>query len=707
MKKLIASVLLGAMLVGGAGSAFAEDSAAATELVLAESSHLVLDREAGYVDKIDGTVTVADLKANFAGVVSIAGKDGVAKADDAVVATDDAVVAGEDVLKALIYGDVNRDGKVNLGDVSSILKQIAKWETETSQLAADVNKDEKVNLADVSKMLKKIAKWDDISLGNVRMVFENKALTAEHEDSTLDLSFTSIMNKIAADQEYDHSERSYKIKLAKNEFESCTVLLWSDVDREGMTAELAPFVSEYGDATLDGKLEWVMYAPNYSYFDKIDAEHFSFAKVNREGNVIGDGIPEIVMGMSDTFEMKAQTLQQFVITVESTKDTPAGMYTSTITFKDADGKEVKTAAVYAYVWDFTVPDAPYSASLFSGWTGNTDVYDMMLDYNLSGYTLPYEITDERADAYMNDPRVTAFVIAGGAAGPNGEYGVDMYGGSMNKTPEQTVANYNKVASNPEWFKKGLFYYTDEPWGDGLDKVKTSYEYVTDLLGTTNIRNITPLAGNDGNNSTYCQANDVDPVAYIDPYISVWCPQSTAFHLWSEGGKWGLRRFVKRYGEFADRAKEFKANGDEMWWYVCCAPEVPYANYFTFYQGVIVRLLSWQQFFNDVDGVLYYRTFGGMISKHKFDIGNGDGILAYEGKYWGRDGYAASWRLIQIRDGFDDFDYLRMAEELVGREAVMKVVTKVSSGMLKYTEDYRVLEACRDEIVKMIVDNQGK
>ncbi|MBE6708321.1 MAG: DUF4091 domain-containing protein, partial [Ruminococcaceae bacterium] len=142
-----------------------------------------------------------------------------------------------------------------------------------------------------------------------------------------------------------------------------------------------------------------------------------------------------------------------------------------------------------------------------------------------------------------------------------------------------------------------------------------------------------------------------------------------------------------------------------WWYVCCAPEVPYANYFTFYQGVIVRLLSWQQYFNDVDGVLYYRTFGGQISKYHFDIGNGDGVLQYEARLWGRTGYAPSWRLLQIRDGFDDFDYLRMAEELVGREAVMKVVTKVSSGMLKYTEDYRVLEAARDEIVQMILDNQ--
>jgi len=718
MKKLIASVLLGAMLVGGAGSAFAEDSAAATELVLAESSHLVLDREAGYVDKIDGTVTVADLKANFAGAVSVAGKDGVAKADDAVVATDDAVVAGEDVLKALIYGDVNRDGKVNLGDVSSILKQIAKWETETSQLAADVNKDEKVNLADVSKMLKKIAKWDDISLGNVRLVYENKALTAENEDDTLDLFFSDMMLKTIAEDTEHTGEYAHKMKLAKNETESCQAYLYSENNREGLSAEITDFVSEYGDATMKAELEWVKYYGNAISYPiiKNDRTRETGKWQNSDEYVDwyhGD-IPEVLLDMADTFELEGQRTQHFVITAKSTKDTPAGMYTATFSVKDGD-KVIKTGTIYAYVWDFTLPDAPYSASLFAtaqyaydeekGEWDRKDYYDMLLDNNISGYNLPYAITDPRADAYMNDPRVSAFVIAGGGHW----YGDNMYGGSMDRTDQETIDYYNKVMSNPEWAKKGLFYYTDEPYGNRLDNVKMTYERVTELLGTTNIRNITPLAGNDGYGSDYCQTNEVDPVAYIDPYINVWCPQSGAFHLSTEGGKWTPRRWLNKFGEFADRAKAFKERGEEMWWYVCCAPEIPYANYFTWYQGAVVRVLSWQQYYNDVDGVLYYGigVHWDKISKHQFEIYNGDGVLAFPGEFWGRTGPQESWRLYQIRDGFDDIDYLSMAEELVGRDEVMKVVRKVTTGMLRYTEDHNVINAARDEIVKIILENQAK
>ena len=204
-----------------------------------------------------------------------------------------------------------------------------------------------------------------------------------------------------------------------------------------------------------------------------------------------------------------------------------------------------------------------------------------------------------------------------------------------------------------------------------------------------------------------QAKNIDVIEYIDPYINVWCPQAHAYHLLEEKGKWTPRYAYNKYGDYADRARALKEKGEEIWWYVCVDPQVPYANYFSCYQGVINRMVSWQQYFNDVDGSLYYRTFGGTITKYKFDIGNGDGVLQYRVDTWGREGYGASWRLYQVRDGFDDFDYLSMTEELLGREAAMNVVKKVTTGMLRFTEDYRVMDAARDELAWLILEAQGK
>ena len=695
MKKILSAVLVGTMLLTSAAAVFAEDEQ--NGLALTDSSHLKLDRESGYIDMIDGTITAAELKENFATDVTVTSPDGEARADDADVATDDVVTAGDDSIKALIYGDADRNGKINLSDVSAMLKYAASWNIDISEAAADVDKNDEANVADVSKLLKYLAGWDNISLGNVRMIAENVKQTAEHEDATIDMYFTSMMNKTAREVTESTGEYVYKMKLARNETESCQVILAATENKEGLTAELSPFEYEFGGYSIDGEIEWIYY---YSTSVLPDAS-LGYRGDNQDNFVSGD-YPEVVLPMAESFELTANRAQHMVISVTTGKDAPAGMYRAVLDIKDSEGQVIKTAYVYAYVWDFTLPDAPYSASLFCnasyGDSTYEDYYNYLLDYNLSSYILPYDITDSRADAYMSDPRVTAFVIAGGG---------HMYGGIMGASDEDTIARYNKVMSNPEWAKKGLFYYTDEPYGAGLVNVKTTYEYVTNLLGTTDIRNITPLAANNSYVDEEHQAKGIDPVEYISPYINVWCPQSPAFHLRSEGGTWSPARSVIEYGEFVDRAAAFRERGDEIWWYVCCSPDEHYANLFTWYQGVVIRDFMWQQYFNDVDGQLYYSVSQNWdsITKYKFDIANGDGTLLFPGEKFGFSGPCASWRLIQLRDGFDDFDYLSMAEELVGRDAVMKVVNKVTTGMLEYTADYKVVEAARDEIAKLIVDAQ--
>ncbi len=704
MKKLLVSALAAAMLLTGASTVLADDTAPVTTgLSLSEDSHLVLDTETGYVDKIDGTITVGSLKANFVGAVTVADK-----ADDAAVATDDVISAGGESLRALIYGDVDRNGKINLADIAGVLKKIARWDNDISADAADVDKNGKMNLADVSKMLKHIAKWDDISLGNVRMVFENKANKIDGDDSSLILSFTNMMEKNGRGETEFNGNFSYKMKLGKNETESCQALMVADSDREGMSAELSEFVYEYGDATLDAKLEWVNYYDhNLAYPIMTDEYKGNSNWQNREGCVVwhGDEYPEIVLPMADTFELEADKLQHMIISVTSKKDSPAGMYKATLDIKDAEGNVVKSAPVYAYVYNFALPDAPYSASLFcTQWYGGKDgkysykdYYDYMLDNNLSGYILPYEIDTPEGQAYMSDPRVTAFVIAGT---------YEKYGAIMGESDEDTKKYFEIVQSNPEWAKKGLFYYTDEPWGEGLQEVKTTYEHLVNVLGTTEgIRNITPLAGNNTYADAECQNKGIDPVEYIKPYINVWCTSSAAFMDTAKGGYFTTRRSLSMYGEFRERAEAFRERGDEIWWYTCTGPEIPYTNLFTWYQGVVLRDLWWQQYMNDVEGFLYYGTgvHWDKISKYQFNIYNGDGVLMYPGEYFGCEGPQASWRLYQVRDAYDDFDYLKMAEEAVGREAVMKIVSEVTTGMLNYTEEYTDLEAARAKLIDILVE----
>lgn len=60
----------------------------------------------------------------------------------------------------VIKGSVNGDDRINLADVSAVLKKIAKWDVVIDETAADVDANGKVTLADASMILKKIAGWD-------------------------------------------------------------------------------------------------------------------------------------------------------------------------------------------------------------------------------------------------------------------------------------------------------------------------------------------------------------------------------------------------------------------------------------------------------------------------------------------------------------------------------------------------------------------
>ncbi|NLW87998.1 MAG: DUF4091 domain-containing protein [Planctomycetes bacterium] len=130
-----------------------------------------------------------------------------------------------------------------------------------------------------------------------------------------------------------------------------------------------------------------------------------------------------------------------------------------------------------------------------------------------------------------------------------------------------------------------------------------------------------------------------------------------------------------------RARQARAKGVKVWWYVCAGPFKPYPNVFIEYPLIDTRLLlGFMSFAYEVDGFLYYKM-SSPINNNKCISGgpytdwnpasyqsstghkwNGDGHLWYPGP----DGPVTSIRMENWRDGLEDYEYLVLARESTRR-----------------------------------------
>ena len=190
----------------------------------------------------------------------------------------------------------------------------------------------------------------------------------------------------------------------------------------------------------------------------------------------------------------------------------------------------------------------------------------------------------------------------------------------------------------------------------------------------------------------------------------------------------------RYMANLDRATQARAAGMEVWWYTCCGPRHPYANWFIEYPAVEARLLMGEQaFFSGTQGYLYYqlsrwvhRSYKDPITKpivkgpltdwdpRSFNDYNGDGSVFCAGP----DGPLSTIRLENIRDGLEDYEYLWMLRRALAlveaRKAARPAETwaaaakqalrppqKLADFMTKFDRDPKLLLDRRDRVARLL------
>jgi hypothetical protein len=420
-------------------------------------------------------------------------------------------------------------------------------------------------------------------------------------------------------------------------------------------------------------------------------------------------VPDPLMDM-DTFDVDKGALKPVWITVHSPENIPAGDYTGTVTVKPAD-MEATRIPIVATVWDFAIPTRCHAKTAFTHSEGDIPTW----------YGKPFT-EEQRLQWYdfLLDHHISPTNIYASEGQPSKEYipyCVERGMNSFNMTctwykSEKDLDKMEPRLRDMERFLKDRGWW-DMPYVYGFDELgPEKYQELRDTYGGLHkrfpdLKTMTTSA----------------PQPEMKGYVDIWVPL-TAFYV-------------------HDVAEQYRKSGDQVWWYVCCSPPHPWPNYFTDYNAIDPRVLWWMSWKEDCPGILYYYMENWETNRkleddkkvaendwekailagkrwpevkwntHTCATFNGDGQLLYPGP---KGNPIASIRLVSIRDGIEDYEYLyilndliKQAEKKPGVDKAMLARAKklvavrddVAKSPTEYSTDPAVLLGARAELAEMI------
>ena len=105
-------------------------------------------------------------------------------------------------------------------------------------------------------------------------------------------------------------------------------------------------------------------------------------------------------------------------------------------------------------------------------------------------------------------------------------------------------------------------------------------------------------------------------------------------------------------------------------------------------------MFWTNYLNDVTGFLYWHvSYYDAAGNNTYQMRNpvsktgpGDGILVYPGSAYGQLDPIPSIRMLNMRDGIEDYQMLTMLEETKGADYTDELVSHITTSTLSFTRD---------------------
>ncbi|MBC7288352.1 MAG: DUF4091 domain-containing protein, partial [Armatimonadetes bacterium] len=429
--------------------------------------------------------------------------------------------------------------------------------------------------------------------------------------------------------------------------------------------------------------------------------------------------PDPLMPM-EPFTVQAGKLQPVWVSIYVPPDAPSGDYSGNIVVHLADGTELSWP-LQLRVWDFRLPRPGrlrtafsilprYDACLWYGWPEG-----MPRDFRLKFYRLMLEHRLNPMSLYTSEmfpPREDLqWCVEHGLNGLNIR--------TLDFSNYRDDSTYDYIRQQAEWLGQrgwlplAYVYGFDEVGRDGYQAVMDAYRRIHESVHGLR---------------TACTVRPCDELA---GYVDIWVPLTAGFD--------------------PAKAEERRRAGDEVWWYICCGPWHPYANWFIDYPATDARVLFWQTFKYKVRGFLYYEvamwrtnlitepdSTGTQIPPEEewvrqaiaqgkrwpeipwntftFARHNGDGLLIYPGP---DETPLPSLRMEVIRDGIEDYEMLCVLRDAYERlrasparhryrpllaEAaeLLSVRPTVARDLTHFTDDPRAIIREREAVARAIL-----
>jgi hypothetical protein len=397
------------------------------------------------------------------------------------------------------------------------------------------------------------------------------------------------------------------------------------------------------------------------------------------------------------FPVSAGRNQPVWVEVYVPANAPAGTYTGTVTVS-ASGVASTVVPVTLTVWNFTLPGGASLKTAFG------ELWDWWKPFGLSPGTAESSDVEWRFDKAALAHRITVS-RPGKTLGWYGSDGTALpadsrlqewlgtLGATSWKIPEFFGDPVGADRAKSIRYLRTLYdYFAPRGWGGRV----YVYPSINDESGSAaayeRIRTYAAMVHEANPNlQVLATEHHTTDAAQIDSAIDIWATHFQGFN--------------------ATTARARQAAGKEQWVYQTDAWGGNYMGWMLDYPILNYRVPGWAHWVNRVDGLLYWSmTAWGSVSDPWTQTGtygyggmtmNGEGSLFYPGNAVGYQGPLASARLKALRDGMEDYEYLKLLAQVAGSAVADNMARAVASSYSAWNKSAANLQTNREAIAQRI------